>query len=133
MAEEQKWILLMTHGRLCEAIVESASMIAGRLEEVYPLPLTPGTAPEVYLAGAEELLKKAPPGSYIVTDIYGGTPCNVAWMLQRKYEVQAFSGLSLAMLLELDNLRREEMPPEELADELLMLTNKSQKYLNRLS
>lgn len=130
MEEGEKWILLMTHGQLCEAIIESAAVIAGQLEDVYPLPLMPGTPPESYMAQAEATLQKAPAGSYILTDIYGGTPCNVARMLLRKYDVQVFSGLSLAMILELDNLRREEMSPQELAVELLKLTSKSQKYLN---
>lgn len=130
MEEGQKWVLLMTHGRLCEAIMESAAVIAGQLEDVYPLPLMPGITPELYMAQAEAVLQKAPKGSFVLTDIYGGTPCNVARMLLRKYDIQVFSGLSLAMILELDNLRREELLPEELATELLRLTSKSQKYLN---
>ena len=132
MAGNEKWILLLTHGRLCEAILESASMIAGTLDAVHTIPLVPGLSPERYLAEVEEVLEKAPAGSYIVTDIYGGTPCNIARMLLRKYDVQAFSGLSLAMLLELDSLRRETRPAESLAEELLSLSGKSPKYLNAL-
>lgn len=130
---EEKWILLMTHGRFCEAIVETAAMVSGKMENVYPIPLLPGMEPEAYLAQVEEILKKAPAGSYILTDIFGGTPCNIANMLIRKYDVQAFSGLNLSMLIEMDRLRSEDADEDERIDELLSLSKMGVRSLNRMA
>ena len=130
---EEKWILLMTHGHLCEAIVETAEMVSGKMKHVYPIPLLPGMAPETYLAKAEEILSQAPEDSYILTDIYGGTPCNIANMLIRKYKIQAFAGLNLSMLIEMDRLRGEEATADEVIDELLSLSKMGVRSLNRMA
>jgi mannose/fructose-specific phosphotransferase system component IIA len=106
---DEKWILIMTHGPFCEAIVESAEMIIGKMDKVYSLPLLPAVSPEEYLQQVVKIFKNAPECSFILTDIPGGTPSNIACALQKQYpSIEVFTGLSLPLLLTLDELRKDE-------------------------
>lgn len=105
---KQTCIILMTHGKFCEAMVESAEMIVGKLEGVYSFPLLPGVTPERYMEQVLPILTENPDGVYILTDMQGGTPHNVACALSRQHRVEIFTGLNLTMLIAADELRQEK-------------------------
>ncbi|TDW09367.1 D-glucosaminate-specific PTS system IIA component [Breznakia blatticola] len=93
-------ILLLTHGKAGEALMESAEMIAGELSNVHALSLMPGTSPETYKEEVKEQLSTFHGDILIFCDIFGGTPSYVAAELATDYKISLLSGLNLAMLLE---------------------------------
>lgn len=100
------WIILMTHDSAGSALMKSAEMIMGELEEVHCLALHEGQDPMEYVSELKKILEDAPNDTIILTDLFGGTPSNSAatFALQQKYQV--ISGLNLAMLVEAKMSRR---------------------------
>lgn len=93
-------ILLLTHGKAGEALIESAEMIAGKLDNVNAISLMPGIAPEKYTEEVRKELSGYCGETIIFCDIFGGTPSYVAAELSVDFNISLFSGLNLAMLLE---------------------------------
>lgn len=48
-------------------------------------------------------------GLLIITDIYGGTPSNIAQQIANKYQADLISGLNLPMIIRLLNYREDSM------------------------
>ncbi len=49
-------------------------------------------------------------GLIIITDMYGGTPSNIAQNLARQYHAPLLSGLNLPMLMRINNYRDAALP-----------------------
>lgn len=111
MSEKNSSILLASHGTFAKGILESVSMILGEQADVETFCLerndSLNTALQKMTALFEKLERNA--GTIIFTDIYGGTPSNVAATFLEKEDVQIFSGMNLPVLLELFTNRSMEM------------------------
>lgn len=95
----KKKIILCTHGRFGEEILESAKMIVGELNDVLTFSLLPGMSPETLMEQVESITKQEE--EYIcLVDLFGGTPCVTLSSMTRKYKIVVITGLNLAMLLE---------------------------------
>lgn len=116
--EMKPWIILITHGKLGAEVKGSAEMIAGELKNVYSLSLMEGTDPMDLAMELKELLDKAPDDTFILTDLFGGTPSNTAarFALEKNYTVLA--GLNLAMLIEAE-MQRGMLKGDELEEDLM--------------
>ncbi|RMD79214.1 MAG: PTS fructose transporter subunit IIA [Gammaproteobacteria bacterium] len=98
-------LLLITHGRLGEALLETAEQMLG----VCPLAaaaLAVGRDedPEALRRRARELVARLDQGAgvLVLTDIFGSTPANVASALQGP-GVRVVAGLNLPMLIRVLN------------------------------
>lgn len=96
-------LVLVAHGPLPEALLESASMIAGEFEQIAKLSLMPGDGLEDLVdrlqAAAEDV--DSGDGVLILLDLFGGTPSNAAAMVTQQMEnTYAVSGVNIPMLLE---------------------------------
>lgn len=129
--QEPRLILLMTHGSFCEALLNSTELILGKMENIKAFPLLPGISPEEYTATITKHLEENGKEAYILTDIQGGTPCNVACSLSRKYDLDVFSGLNMAMLISLDELRHQGKDEQNVAKELLLTATNSIQYMEK--
>lgn len=98
----------MSHGEVAQEMLHSCEMIVGKLVHVNALSLIPGMSVETFLAKAKEVLQKNEGETLILSDLYGGTPSNVALMLTRVCNAQAITGLNLAMLIEAVMMREYE-------------------------
>lgn len=110
---EQKTIpvglLLLTHGRLGEALIECAShVLGGKVPENLAI-LSAGQDEPVdeVEAKARRLLATLDQGSgvLVMTDLLGATPARVAARLIDPGKVEALSGVSLPMVLRAINYR----------------------------
>lgn len=111
-------IVIVSHGRLAEALVEAAEMIAGAQDRLKAVSILPGESPEA-LEGRLSAALHASPGqeALVLLDLLGGTPCNVALRCLRDApHLEAVTGVSLPMLLELLT-----SPPDAPAAELARL------------
>lgn len=94
-------IVLASHGKFAEGILDAAQMLFGEVEQVACVSLQPGMSPEDYqgcLAQAAEEVDTGE-GSIILCDILGGTPSNRAAFLMSRMNVVA--GINLALFIEL--------------------------------
>lgn len=106
-------IILLSHGPLCEAIIESGKMIVGDLEGVEAFPLNPGCDLEAYSDQVVNAYKAMPEGSIILFDMFAGSPFNQIVRRAGEIHLHAICGLSLPMLIEA-NMQRELVSGEEL-------------------
>lgn len=111
-------IIIMTHGRMAEGIVDGVGMIFGRPDNVVALGLQDGMSPAEYAEMLEKELERFPQGALLLVDLFGGTPCNVAMLHARKLGkvLPVAAGLNMAMLLSVLNAR-ERMTLDELVQE----------------
>ncbi|MXQ73308.1 PTS mannose transporter subunit IID [Clostridiaceae bacterium DONG20-135] len=96
--------ILAAHGRLGEAFLESAEMIAGKQdrETVFAVPFLPDDSLDCLTCRLRAIIEKYPQDQfYILCDLKGGSPFNASFLLSRKFSrVHVIAGLNLAMLLE---------------------------------
>ena len=101
-------IVLLSHGPLAEALLESARLIAGDIENAAYLCLEEGDNPQDFKKEIEKLLNSFTQRKLVMVDLLGGTPCNsfVSVVNSLKSEVLAVSGMNLPMLLEVVGSRK---------------------------
>jgi mannose/fructose/sorbose-specific phosphotransferase system IIA component len=102
-ARDMIGIVLAAHGSLPEALLESADMILGDTENIFPLKLMPGDTLEGLIDRMRDAVQEAEAGQgvLILLDLFGGTPSNAAALISQQIEgVHAVSGVNVPMLLE---------------------------------
>lgn len=109
--------LILTHGGLARELVEAAAMILGREPDFDSLSLSWTDSFEDSAAKTREALSKldGAGGILILTDMYGGTPYNVATSFHRPGEIEVVSGVNLPMVVRLGCPGVNEMEVTELA------------------
>ncbi len=93
-------ILLVTHGRFGEELMNSAKMIIGEVDNIKAISLLPTHGHEEFKKIVEDQLKELGSNVLVLTDILGGTPSNIVAILSRENSIAALSGVNLNMLIE---------------------------------
>ncbi|HLC17764.1 MAG TPA: PTS sugar transporter subunit IIA [Thermodesulfobacteriota bacterium] len=108
--------VIITHGRVAESLVGAAESIAGKLERVRIMSVkgtdTTEGIREVLAGTVKEV--DAGKGVIIFTDMFGGTPTNIALSLLEEDRVEVITGVNLPILLKFVS-HRTEKPLAELA------------------
>lgn len=105
-------ILLVTHYGLGESLAECAAHVLGRaLPQLRYLPVYRSDDPDVVLERARTLVREIDTGRgvLVLSDIYGGTPSNVAYRLIQPGRVEAVAGVNLPMLVRSLNYGHEPL------------------------
>ncbi len=95
-------ILIIAHERLGESLIECAThMLGERPQQLHALAVKSNDEPEVLLKQAQEIARQIDSGDgvLVLSDIYGGTPCNIATRLVGSSHSHGISGLNLPMLI----------------------------------
>ena len=106
-------ILIITHGTLGESLIHSASHVLNqRPLRLKQLGVTAQDDPALLLLQARALVKEldAGDGVLILTDMYGGTPSNMAAKLVTPGKVEAVAGVGLPMLIRTLTYRDRDLP-----------------------
>lgn len=106
-------ILIITHGTLGESLVHCASHVLNkRPPRLKQLGVTAQDDPTLLLPQARNLVKEldAGAGVLILTDMYGGTPSNIASKLVVPGKIEAVAGVNLPMLIRVLTYRDRELP-----------------------
>ncbi len=111
-------ILLMSHGPLCQALLESAKMLGGEAANVVALPLFENADIEAYGAEAMAIYRSMPQGSIVLFDLAGGTPFNQMLMKSNGESFSGMCGVNLPILMEALALR-ESLQGDALIDALM--------------
>ena len=97
-------IIIAAHGTFARSAMELVEMLSGPKESVRTVSFEPGQSTDHLLSCIQTAVNELenPDGILIVTDIKGGSPCNVATLMQKtRAKVQVLHGLNIPMLLQL--------------------------------
>jgi mannose PTS system EIIA component len=96
-------IMILTHGDLARELLASARKIAGELDNFEALPLSWSDGVEQAHEQVAAALRRLDRGAgvLILTDIFGGTPFNVAMAFRKPRQVEVISGVNLPMVVRL--------------------------------
>jgi len=114
-------VLIVTHGSIGEGLLEQARVIAGDLPVVEALGVKSDVPPDATRGRIAEAIGRLERGKgvLILTDMFGGTPSNVALsFLDEGGRLEVLSGVNLPMLLKLVTARTEEAGLAEVAADL---------------
>ena len=95
-------ILLITHGTLGESLIHTTIHVLNkRPPRVRQLGVTAQDDPRLLMPHARALVKELDDGDgvLLLTDMYGGTPSNIAAKLVVQGKIEAVAGVSLPMLI----------------------------------
>ena len=95
-------ILLITHGTLGESLIHCASHVLNkRPPRLRQLGITAQDDPPLLLPQARKLVKELDEGDgvLILSDMYGGSPANIAVKLLIPGKVEGVAGVNLPMLI----------------------------------
>jgi PTS system mannose-specific IIA component len=103
-------VVVVTHGQLATELVNAAETIVGDLPRFAAVSI--GWHDDVEQARSEiaDAIARLDAGSGVVvlTDMFGGTPSNLAMSLLEDGRVEVITGVNLPMLIKLANLRETE-------------------------
>ena len=95
--------LILTQGGLARELLSAANVISGRLAGFEALSLDWGDGFDEARGKVAASLERLDQGNgvLILTDMYGGTPCNVAMTFFQTGKVEVLTGVNLPMVLRL--------------------------------
>ena len=103
-------LVLVTHGNLALEFISAMQHVVGKQEQVEAVCIGPEDDMEMR---REEILKKAGEvnsgsGTIVLTDMFGGTPSNLAISVMDRAPVEIIAGINLPMLIKLASLRKDK-------------------------
>lgn len=101
-------MILVTHGRLAEEFVHAMEHVVGRQDAVATVCIGPNDDMELRRKEIAKAIKLVDTGegAVILTDLFGGTPSNLAISLLDQGKVEVIAGINLPMLIRLAGARK---------------------------
>jgi PTS system mannose-specific IIA component len=102
-------IILVTHGRLAEEFVNAMEHVVGEQNHIATVCIGPQDDMEARRAEIARAIEEVDTGMGVVilTDLFGGTPSNLAISLLQKGKTEVIAGINLPMLIRLAGARKE--------------------------
>ena len=125
-------IVVVTHGQLARELVAAAEMITGEdIPNATSVSIgwhdAPDDAQRAILTAVERV--SGDEGAVILTDMFGGTPSNLALSLLSEGRVEVVTGVNLPMLIRLVSIREEEQVGPAEAARAALFQGKENIYL----
>jgi PTS system mannose-specific IIA component len=101
-------LVLVTHGRLAAEFVVAMEHVVGPQSAVEAICIGPEDDMEMRRGDIAKAIKKvdAGRGVIVLTDLFGGTPSNLAISLMQPGKIEVIAGINLPMLIRLEGARR---------------------------
>ena len=121
-------MVLVTHGRLAAEFVAALEHIVGPQQAIAAICIGPDDDMEQRRREILESVARVENGDGVVllTDMFGGTPSNLAISVLDRAKVEVIAGVNLPMLIKLARIRGEE----RLADAVAQAQEAGRKYIN---
>ena len=121
-------MVLVTHGRLAAEFVAALEHVVGAQTQIAAVCIGPDDDME---QRRQEILRRiaevdSGDGAVLLTDMFGGTPSNLAISIMDKAKVEVIAGVNLPMLIKLASLRESE----SLAEAVRGAQEAGRKYIN---
>ncbi len=110
-------LVLVTHGRLAEEFVTAMVHVVGPQERVATISIGPDDDMETRRADIAAAITAVDVGRGVIvlTDLFGGTPSNLAISLMERGRVEVIAGMNLPMLIRLGSARKSMKVVEAVA------------------
>jgi PTS system mannose-specific IIA component len=101
-------LILVTHGRLAQEFLVAMEHVVGKQQNIETIAIGPNDDMEQRRADIASAITRvdAGKGVIILTDLFGGTPSNLAISLLEAGKVEVIAGVNLPMLIRLEGARR---------------------------
>ncbi|MAZ03098.1 MAG: PTS fructose transporter subunit IIA [Sneathiella sp.] len=121
-------MVLVTHGRLAEEFVNATEHVVGPQTQVRAISIGPDDDME---QRRQDILNavadvESGAGVIILTDMFGGTPSNLAISVMEKANVEVIAGINLPMLIKLASVRGDD----DMANAVAAAQESGRKYIN---
>jgi mannose PTS system EIIA component len=121
-------MVLVTHGRLAAEFVAALEHVVGKQEQIAAVCIGPDDDME---QRRQEIMRSlaevdSGDGTVLLTDMFGGTPSNLAISVMDRSKVEVIAGVNLPMLIKLASLRQSE----SLERAVLAAQEAGRKYIN---
>ena len=103
-------LVLVTHGRLAQEFIAAMEYVIGPQQNVAAICIGPDDDMEKRRKEILDSVAQAEEGDGVVllTDMFGGTPSNLAISVLDKGKVEVIAGVNLPMLIKLTSVRGKE-------------------------
>ncbi|HVI51191.1 MAG TPA: PTS sugar transporter subunit IIA [Candidatus Sulfotelmatobacter sp.] len=121
-------LVLVTHGRLAIELVAALEHVVGPQANVATVCIGPEDDMEQRRLEILQSTSKVDDGSGVVvlTDMFGGTPSNLAISIMDRAKIEVIAGVNLPMLIKLASVRHKE----NLSDAVASAQEAGRKYIN---
>jgi len=121
-------LVLVTHGRLAAEFVAALEHVVGPQKSVEAICIGPDDDMEERRRDIMAAVDRVNDGSGVIllTDMFGGTPSNLAISVMEQTRAEVIAGLNLPMLIKLASLRSTET----LTDAVRGAQEAGRKYIN---
>ena len=101
-------MVLVTHGRLATEFITAMEHVVGPQDQIAAICIGPEDDMEGRRNDIAEAIATVDDGSgvIILTDLFGGTPSNLAISLMKSENVEVIAGVNLPMLIRLEGARK---------------------------
>lgn len=124
-------LVIVTHSRLAEEFRVALEHIVGPQEQIATLCIEPEDEPEGRRDEILSLIREVDTGDGVVlmTDMFGGTPSNLAISVLEEANVEVVAGVNLPMLIKFASIRGEA----QMADAVNEALEAGRKYITAAS
>ncbi len=121
-------LVLVTHGSLAQEFVRATEHVVGPQENIASICIGPDDDMEQRREEIQAALQNVETGDGVIvlTDMFGGTPSNLAISFMGKGSVEVIAGVNLPMLIKLASVRKEASLEEAVAQ----AQESGRKYIN---
>lgn len=121
-------IVVVSHGKLAEALVAVTEHVVGKQSQIKAVGIEPDDDAEKARQQILDAIKEVDKGKGVVvlTDMFGGTPSNLAISVMKQGGVDVVAGVNLPMMIKLTSIRGT-MP---LTEAVTQAQEAGRKYIN---
>lgn len=101
-------MVLVTHGRLAEEFVAATEHVVGEQQDIRAICIGPDDDMEQRREDIVKAVEQVDSGAGVVvlTDMFGGTPSNLAISMLDRGNVEVIAGINLPMLIKMASVRK---------------------------
>jgi PTS system mannose-specific IIA component len=101
-------LVLVTHGGLAAEFVRAMEHVVGPQERIEAICIGPDDDMDRRRSDIAEAIAKVDQGNGVIvlTDLFGGTPSNLAISLMKSEKIEVIAGVNLPMLIRLETARK---------------------------
>lgn len=121
-------IVLVSHGNLANEFAKTLEHIVGPQENLITVSLFPDDDMEIKRKEIQDAVQQVEKnqGVVILTDMFGGTPSNLAHSLLKDQNVEIVAGMNLPLLIKLVSSRKTK----SLRESVLLAQEAGRKYIH---
>jgi PTS system mannose-specific IIA component len=121
-------MVLVTHGRLAAEFIAALEHVVGPQRNIAAVCIGPEDDMELRRKEILDSVARVDDGDGVVvlTDMFGGTPSNLAISIIDKAKIEVIAGMNLPMLIKLASVRNTE----KLGDAVTAAREAGRKYIN---